>query len=144
MNIESKVRILSHLVTIDSSGRHFTKLVSSDDLAALEADGLISITRPVHSRTGIEYGREHWSVEVTEEGVALVEVNPEYALKTYYISTDSFSQTVHAASLSEALVEFGEVPQTVTTAEEFREWLGGMGGYGSIQENGVEIVRVAS
>lgn len=76
MNTSAKVAILSVLVTRDSSGRHFTSKFSRADLDTLEAEGLITINRPVHS-TGIPYDESHWSVEVTEDGVALVEANPE-------------------------------------------------------------------
>lgn len=78
MTTETKVRILSTLTTRDSAGTHFTVRVSSDDLAALEAEELITINRPIHEATGIPYSEEYYSVEVTEEGVALVEAYPEY------------------------------------------------------------------
>ena len=78
MKTKTKVRILSTLTTRDSAGTHFTSRVSSDDLAALEADELITINRPIHAATGIRYSEEYHSVELTEEGVALVEAYPEY------------------------------------------------------------------
>jgi hypothetical protein len=78
MTTETKVRILSTLTTRDEPGNHFTSWVSSDDLTTLENDGLIEINRPIHEATGIPYGVEYHSVEVTEEGVALVEAHPEY------------------------------------------------------------------
>lgn len=78
MTTETKVRILSTLTTRDSSGRHFTGRVSSDEIAALEAECLIVVTRPIHEATGIPYSEEHYSVEVTDEGVELVEAYPEY------------------------------------------------------------------
>lgn len=79
MTTETQVRILSTLTTRDSSGRHFTSRVSSADIAELEAAGLITVSRPIHEATGIPYCEEHYSVEVTAEGVELVEANPEYS-----------------------------------------------------------------
>lgn len=78
MTTENKVRILSTLTTRDSAGRHFTSRVSSDDIAALEAEELIVVTRPTHEATGLPYSEEYYSVEVTEAGVELVEAYPEY------------------------------------------------------------------
>ena len=78
MTTESTVRILSTLTTRDHAGRHFTTRVSSDDIAALEAAGLIVVTRPIHEATGLPYSEEYYSVAVTEAGVELVEAYPEY------------------------------------------------------------------
>jgi hypothetical protein len=58
---------LAHITNRDHAGRHFTETVSDADLDALEAAGLIAIERPVH-HTGIPYGQEHWTLEVTEAG----------------------------------------------------------------------------
>ena len=66
------IHILAQLTTRDEAGRHFTTTVSHDDLAALEADGLIEINRPVHA-SGLPYDEQYWSVEVTAAGVDLVE-----------------------------------------------------------------------
>jgi hypothetical protein len=76
MKTSDKVRILSQLTTRDHAGVHFASKFAYSELAALEADGLIAINRPVHP-TGIPYSGERWSVEVTPEGVELVEANPE-------------------------------------------------------------------
>ena len=78
MTDENKVRILSTLVTHDEAGRHFTTLVNSADLADLESEGLIVINRPVHEKTGLPYSEEYYSVEVTVDGLELVEAYPEY------------------------------------------------------------------
>jgi hypothetical protein len=67
------LQVLSRLTTRDEAGRHFTQTVSHDDLAALEADGLIAIDRPAHAGTGLPYGEQEWSVEVTAAGLDLVE-----------------------------------------------------------------------
>lgn len=77
MTTAETVCILSTLTTRDHAGRHFTERHTSADLADLESRGLITIGRPVHEPTGIPYGQEHWAVEVTAEGVGLVEANPE-------------------------------------------------------------------
>jgi hypothetical protein len=45
----------------------------------LEDLGLIAIDRPKHEATGIDYDSQYWSLEVTEEGIATVEANPELA-----------------------------------------------------------------
>jgi hypothetical protein len=77
MNTSDKVAILSTLCTRDSAGRHFTAKFSGDDLAALETEELIVVTRPIHEATGLPYSEEYYSVEVTEAGVELVEAYPE-------------------------------------------------------------------
>lgn len=77
MNTEETVKVLSTLTTRTEAGRHFTSLLSSTTISTLEGEGLITVNRPVHS-TGIPYSEEHWSVEVTPEGVCLVEAYPEY------------------------------------------------------------------
>lgn len=77
MTTSEQVRILSKLCTRNEAGRHFTEVYDGADLAALEEDGLIIISRPIHEATGIFCSQEYWSVEVTDDGVALVEANPE-------------------------------------------------------------------
>jgi hypothetical protein len=62
--------------------------------------------------------------------------------KTYYIYTDAGSEEIEAASIEEALTEWGEAPEWVQNAQTFEEWLKEIGGYGAIQEDGVEIARV--
>lgn len=78
MTTENKVRILSKLTTRDEAGKHYTERYNDDDIAALEEEGLIEVNRPIHQATGIPYSAEYSTVEVTEEGVALVEAYPEY------------------------------------------------------------------
>ena len=78
MTIERKVELLATLTNRDETGRHFTERYSDSDLGYLEDAGLITIDRPVHEPTGISWGCEHWTVEVTEEGVELVERCPEF------------------------------------------------------------------
>jgi hypothetical protein len=72
---DDQIRELCILTTRDEAGRHFT--VWSEHYASLEAAGLVEINRPVHAATGIPYGQEHWTLEVTDEGRKLVDANPE-------------------------------------------------------------------
>jgi len=78
MNLQDKVSILAKLTTRNERGHHFTSTYSESDIQALESEGLIEINKPVHAATGIPYGIESWTVEVSEDGLALVEANPEY------------------------------------------------------------------
>ncbi len=77
MNTSEQVRILSKITTRDEAGRHFMEIYSPANLESLEAEGLLSIDRPMHEATGLSYSQEHCTVEVTADGVALVEANPE-------------------------------------------------------------------
>lgn len=70
MTTSEKVRILSDLSTRDEAGRHFTNRFNSDDIASLEAEGLIEVSRPIHEPTGIPYGEEYYSVSITEDGLS--------------------------------------------------------------------------
>ena len=81
MNTEEKVQILSEITTRDSAGKHFTEKFSSDDLTALETEGLLTIDRPVHEATGLPYSEEYYRVEITAEGQELVDANPEYCVE---------------------------------------------------------------
>lgn len=78
MTTERQVELLAEMTTRDHAGRHFTEQYSDSDLDQLEADGLIAIDRPIHGPTGIPCSQEYYSVEVTPEGVDLVQVNPEF------------------------------------------------------------------
>jgi hypothetical protein len=78
MTTEQKVNILAVITTTNEAGKHFTEVYDGDDIAELEEEGLIEINRPVHSSTGISYSQEHWTVAVTQDGIDLVEANPEY------------------------------------------------------------------
>lgn len=64
-------RLLGKLTTRDEAGTHFTQNPDFPDewLKRMEAAGYISIHRPVHGPTGIAYGQEEWSVEVTQKGI---------------------------------------------------------------------------
>lgn len=63
-------------------------------------------------------------------------------MKTYHITTDSSSQEIEASNITEALKEWGEAPAKVNNASSFEAWLEKAGGYGSIQEDGVQIASV--
>jgi len=65
-------------------------------------------------------------------------------MKAYKITTDTGSTTIEAESVTEALMEWGEAPESVTTSETFEDWLKNVGGFGNIQEDGVIVARVAS
>jgi hypothetical protein len=65
-------------------------------------------------------------------------------LKKYYIWTDAESEEIKAASIEEALAEWGEAPEWVRDGRSFERWLNKVGGFGAIQEDGVEIARVDS
>lgn len=72
---EEMIRELCILTTRDDAGRHFTDW--SNHYEHLESAGLIRIDRPTHSATGIPYGMDQWTLEVTGEGQAIVDANPE-------------------------------------------------------------------
>ena len=65
-------------------------------------------------------------------------------MNKYYIYTDGGSQELEAATFAEALAEWGQSPKSVTTAEAFEAWLEKCGGFGGIQENGIQIANVRS
>jgi hypothetical protein len=72
---DNQISELCILTTRDEAGRHFTEW--SEHFEALEEMGLIDINRPVHEATGIDYDQQYWTLEITEEGIAIVEANPE-------------------------------------------------------------------
>lgn len=76
-SISSQVAILAKICTRNEAGRHFTEVFEKSALDALENAGLIIINRPTHEATGMSYGLDDWSVEVTDQGIGLVENNPE-------------------------------------------------------------------
>lgn len=57
-------RLLGTLCTRDEAGRHFIETHSPEWLERMEASCYITIDRPTHPTTGIEYGREYWSVGI--------------------------------------------------------------------------------
>ena len=78
LSLEDQVRYLSTLTTRDHAGRHFTERYPAGVVEELETLGLVTINRPVHEPTGINYDQSYWSLEVTEAGQDLVDANPEY------------------------------------------------------------------
>lgn len=72
---DDMIRELCTLSTRDEAGRHFTEW--SEHWESLESLGLIEIDRPTHEATGIAYSQEHWRLQGTEEGQAVVDANPE-------------------------------------------------------------------
>jgi len=78
MSTEQQVKILAVICTQDEAGTHFMARYDYDELQELEEGGWLTINRPVHDQTGIAYSQEYWSVEVTEDGINLVEMYPEY------------------------------------------------------------------
>lgn len=48
MNTAETVKTLSTLTTRDEAGRHFTELLSRTTISILEAEGLVTVVRPVH------------------------------------------------------------------------------------------------
>jgi hypothetical protein len=78
MTTQRQVELLATFTNRDDAGRHFTERYTDADLTALETDGMIEITRPVHDTTGISYDCQYWHAEVTELGQAIVDQNPEY------------------------------------------------------------------
>jgi DNA-binding PadR family transcriptional regulator len=62
---------LAVISTRDEAGRHFTK--SCPLWQELEEEGLIAVYRPVHEYTGIAYGQEEWTCEITEQGIEALE-----------------------------------------------------------------------
>lgn len=72
---DDMIRELCIITTRDQAGRHFTEW--AEHYEALEAAGWIRIDRPVHTATGIPYGMDSWSIEVTAEGQEVVDANPE-------------------------------------------------------------------
>lgn len=75
---ETRVFVLSTLTTRDHAGRHFYERYDSDVLDDLEANGFITISRPIHEATGLSYDDQYHTVEVTEAGQDLVDANSEY------------------------------------------------------------------
>lgn len=72
---DEMIRELGLLTTRDEAGRHFTEW--SNYYEELEALGLVEISRPIHEATGMSYDCQYWSILLTDEGLAVVEANPE-------------------------------------------------------------------
>lgn len=72
---EGIIRDLCIATTRNEAGQHFTEFLSHDE--EMEELGLIKVNRPVHEPTGIPYSCEHWTLEVTEYGMEIIDSNPE-------------------------------------------------------------------
>lgn len=66
-------KLLGMITTRDEAGTHFTYLYGDKFLNRMEKAGFIKITRPIHEPTGIAYGQEEWTVEVTPAGIEMGE-----------------------------------------------------------------------
>lgn len=75
--IDDDIRRLGALTTRDEAGRHFTDTEDLDWLHVMESLGMIEIDRPIHHATGIPYGQEHWSMEMTDDARDVIEAHPE-------------------------------------------------------------------
>lgn len=67
---DEAIRELGVITTRDESGRHFTEW--SRWLETLELLDLVTVYRPRHEATGIPYGQEAWTLEVTDDGQDVV------------------------------------------------------------------------
>ena len=68
---DKMIEELSLIATRNEHGQHFAEW--SEHYEALERAGLIRINRPVHEPTGVPYSIEHWTLEVTPAGQAVVD-----------------------------------------------------------------------
>jgi hypothetical protein len=75
MTVEQKVKILSVITTRNEAGKHFLEIYDYDELKELEKEGLLEIHERIHSATGLKYSEEYNTVQLTQEGIDLVEVN---------------------------------------------------------------------
>ena len=73
MTFNRLVSTLSTFVNRDDAGRHFTHVYTDETIGYLEDNGWITIDRPTHRPTGIEYDSAFWYAEVSARGVELVE-----------------------------------------------------------------------
>jgi hypothetical protein len=76
---------LANLTTRDEAGQHFTEW--SMHFVKLQSAGLINITMPVHSKTGMAYDSKHWTMGITEFGERVVK-----AYQTGYENADDCCQ----------------------------------------------------
>lgn len=77
MQTEDQVKILSRITTKDEAGRHFSQVYASSDLSELAEAGYIKISVSVHE-SGIPYSTEFSTIEITDDGIALIDQYPEY------------------------------------------------------------------
>ena len=72
---DDQIRELCAITTRDEAGRHFA--AACVHYLELEAMGLLSIHRPIHAATGIPYGEDAWTCEVTRDGQHTVDNRPD-------------------------------------------------------------------
>lgn len=70
MATSQQIDLLSRICTRDEAGRHFTEAFPGWE--SLEDACFIRVHRPAHGATGLQYSEEHWSIEVTADGLDLV------------------------------------------------------------------------
>ena len=58
--------VLATFASRNEAGRHFTTIYPNDLIDALEAEGLINVTRPVYD-DGTPYLQEYWHAEPTDQ-----------------------------------------------------------------------------
>ena len=74
---------LLKMTTYTEGGRHFTEAYRR--WMDLEQAGLIRVHRPVHEVTGIRYSNEYWTVDLTEQGKAIVNELNELIEDGYFL-----------------------------------------------------------
>ena len=106
--------ILARITTRNESGVHFTRIFGAAELATLETQGLIKITRPTHADTGLSYSEEYWTVEVTDAGIDYLDANPTYPR----------INKIGEASIRNFLIEnHREFSARAPTAPELQAWV---------------------
>jgi hypothetical protein len=133
--------ILARIATRNEAGTHFTQVFSADELAPLEDQGLIEITRQIHAASGIKYSQEDWTVDLTVAGLEYLDANPTYprinkigeaAIRNFLIENHrEFSTRAPTASELQAFVEKAEqsAENGNGAAIELRHWEVVLGGY---------------
>ena len=74
---------LLEVTTFTEGGRHFTEAYRR--WMDLEDAGLIKVHRPVHEHTGIRFSHEYWTLELTEQGKAIVNELNELIEDGYFL-----------------------------------------------------------
>jgi hypothetical protein len=132
-------RLLGQLTTRDEAGTHFTQnpLFPNTWLEKMEAAGFIEINRPVHGPTGIAYGQDEWSVEVTPAGVEAGEAL-DWGNETYILKSGQWEGRIDAKDLDEAKeiadenISYNQASMVICDAEGSalcsRTWVGCLDG----------------
>jgi hypothetical protein len=74
---------LLHITTQSEGGSHFTEAFRR--WMDLEQAGLIRVHRPVHEATNIQYSNQYWTVELTEQGMAIAKDLSELIEDGYFL-----------------------------------------------------------